>query len=145
MAEALAFLHWLARIDGNKIKFLLGLPRKGDTRIAIDFASPSMTLGDHRLWTLDFDQCVQMPMNEQALVMASEAILNNPMYYPQAKTEDPTLKVLWEVFRNRYLAASEWYLANECDKVKGLPERIMQRVWDESRGHDWQLLQLPPF
>ncbi|CEL09616.1 hypothetical protein ASPCAL12749 [Aspergillus calidoustus] len=53
MADTLAFLHWVARIDGNDIEFVLAAPSNicdGGTR-----GTWNNALGLHEMWMLDFD------------------------------------------------------------------------------------------
>src|SRR6266480_2827473 len=58
MAEALAMMHWIAKIDANDVEFVLAPPRKGTQ----SFSSPS--LGAHCLWILDFDCCHPITMDK---------------------------------------------------------------------------------
>lgn len=89
MADALAFLHWIAKVDGNDVEFVLARPRSQP-----DAASSQMQLesrcfdntnilGPHTMWMLDFDLCRDMTLDEKGVEQASNAFWGNDPYYPR--------------------------------------------------------------
>ncbi|KAK1634122.1 hypothetical protein BDP81DRAFT_433714 [Colletotrichum phormii] len=78
MAEALAFLHWSAKVDANDVEFVLAAPRRPQTFLGeepfksnlgpADFHSD--TFGSHAIWILDFDCCRMMTMDTNGIKQA---------------------------------------------------------------------------
>lgn len=81
MADALALMHWGARIDANDVEFVLAPPR-------VESLPPSRTfqsehLGAHCMWMLDFDCCRAISMDEAGVEKACVAFFKNDPFYPR--------------------------------------------------------------
>jgi len=61
MADALAFLLWVAEIDACDVEYVLARPRSGNASLGTHCFTGS-SLGPHALWVLDFDCCKPLPM-----------------------------------------------------------------------------------
>lgn len=74
MADALAFLYWIAKVDANDVEFVLAQPRSNDPP---DMNSPSLihsdVLGTLAIWILDFDCCNDMTLDESGIERAADA------------------------------------------------------------------------
>ena len=94
MAEALAVMHWNAKIDAADVEFVLGgppslthvpLPSSEQTLTSKNlpsFISGSGSEGTH-IWLLDFNQCQPIQMNEQGVDQAVKRFFDNDPYYPR--------------------------------------------------------------
>lgn len=141
MAEALAMMHWAAKIDANDIEFVLGAvpsqPEITHKEYTHDF------LGTHSLWVLDFDCCKPMTMDDTGIEQAARAFLRNDPYYPRpaisAKSPD---NALWHEFRTRYLECSQHILnGHDEDTTLSLPENFIVLVEEmHDKGSDRKLL-----
>ncbi|KAF7559676.1 hypothetical protein G7046_g4485 [Stylonectria norvegica] len=131
MADALAFLHWSAKVDANDVEFVLARPRHGS-------ATPSSTnagtvllcqsLGDHSLWILDFDCCAKMAMDEEGVDQAVQCFWRNDPYFPRPGAKDARDQQHWERFRDRFLQTSRLILNGECEAVENLPGLLMEKI-----------------
>lgn len=95
MAETLVTMHWISRVDGNDVEFVLAPPdgqKQGDIMTNI--------LGDHTMWMFDFDLCRDMEMDEEGVRKAVRAYWRNDPFYPRPG------KGPWEDFREQYLQTS---------------------------------------
>jgi hypothetical protein len=133
MAKALAQLHWMARIDGNDVEFVLASPSKH-----LDKATPAESwdnaLGRHEMWMFDFDLARNMSMDEQGTRQAANAFLKNDPYYPRPHQDPP----LWTAFREQYLTTSEDCLRNEANQtLRELPPLFIHLVekFNVANGH----------
>ena len=127
MAETLAVLHWVARIDANDIEFVLG-GCQPQTRAA-EFKHD--ILGRHALWILDFDLCRQLSMDNAGVKQAADAFIKNDPYFPRPATESPEC-ALWVEFSTRYLECSQAIVAgNGVDST--LPNKFIARVVDKEK------------
>lgn len=86
MADALAFVHWQARVDANDVEFVLAPPRQDHRSRPAPFESAA--LGSHVMWILDFDCCREMAMNEDGVDKAAKAFWRNDPYYPRPGNEE---------------------------------------------------------
>ncbi|CAG8292220.1 unnamed protein product [Penicillium olsonii] len=94
MADALAMMHWVARIDASDVEFVLAPPHHNGHRI-------ENLLGDHAMWLLDFDVCRDMSMDINGVEQAVKAFWRNDPFYPRPG------KALWKIFREQYLSTSK--------------------------------------
>ncbi|KAH0498637.1 hypothetical protein TgHK011_005881 [Trichoderma gracile] len=140
MAEALAFLHWVAKVDGNDVEFVLGQPRcQSDT----SSSSSSLTrargtttcsdtntaiLGPHVLWILDFDLCRDMSPDEEGVDQAHRAFWGNDPYFPRPGSSNPADERLWAIFQDRYMEASATALQVASVGVKRLPGLFIEQI-----------------
>lgn len=84
MAEALAILRWIGRIDGKGVEYVLAPPW---SEITIN-DTISNRLGDHCMWLLDFDICEEQMKSSNLLSPRPQAPFRNMNY------EDLVQKVL---------------------------------------------------
>jgi hypothetical protein len=110
MAETLAIMHWVVRVDANDVEFVLA-PVPPDSDDDDDDGEKGKgkggrgwenVLGQHALWMLDFDLCRDMSMDEAGVEQAVVAFWKNDPFYPRPEEGS----VLWKAFRDMYLATS---------------------------------------
>jgi hypothetical protein len=145
IAEALATLHWGAKMDARDVEFVLGMaPRNGVEQRNI---GKQAVCG----WVLDFNQCADISMDENGCVKAAEAFWDNDPYYPrpgcstssetsnsiQSSKSDGTSttagtvtdEALWEFFQARYLKFSGRIMKKAGVKEwQALPEIFIGKV-----------------
>ncbi|KAM3530923.1 hypothetical protein NHJ13051_001151 [Beauveria bassiana] len=134
MADALAFLHWIVKIDANDIEFVLAPGRAG----AEDDATPSIgdkllvsdAFGVHSIWFLDFDCCNVLEMNEEGMRRAAMCFWRNDPYYPRPGAKNEEDQRLWRVFEQRFLETSSFLLSGESDEIQMLPDVLMRIIRD---------------
>ena len=127
MAETLAVLHWVAKIDANDIEFVLGgcQPQTETAEYTHDI------LGRHALWILDFDLCRPLSMDNAGVEQAANAFVKNDPYFPRPATKSPD-SACWIEFSNRYLECSQAIVAgNGVDFT--LPKNLIARVVDKEK------------
>ncbi len=120
MADALAIMHWEARIDAADVEFVLGgdpcraqepLPAvaklklsKEDSSTGVD-AVQGQAAATH-LWPLDFNQCQPLSMDQEGVDQAVKWFFDNDAYYPRVPAATGcTDEGLWETFA-KYLETS---------------------------------------
>ncbi|KAH6632541.1 zinc finger protein-domain-containing protein [Chaetomium tenue] len=152
MADALAFLLWVAKIDACDVEFVLARPRTvvcaEPCRLGTCAFTPGV-LGPHALWILDFDCCKKLPMSVNGIRIAAERFWRNDPFYPNpdAKCEKDT--ALWEVFKDRFLDTSRKVMAEAEPATRQLPEQFIARVVETigfiRKGFHWNLKYLNNF
>lgn len=129
MADALAFLYWIAKVDANDVEFVLAQPRSNDPPV---MNSPNLihsdVLGTHAIWILDFDCCNDMTMDESGIEMACRSFWRNDPFYPRPGSSNVSDQKLWEDFRDRFLTTSKRILKDEAVAIKQLPRRLIERI-----------------
>ncbi|OIW23785.1 hypothetical protein CONLIGDRAFT_686019 [Coniochaeta ligniaria NRRL 30616] len=141
MADTLAFLHWSAKVDANDVEFVLARCRTQTQPEAASESHPgfgsreftSGAIGPHAMWILDFDCCGQLTMDEAGVEQAAKCFWRNDPFYPKPGSSSPDGDRLWEVFKARFLRASQEILQAEDTAVQRLPGRLMNRIV-ETRG-----------
>ncbi|KAJ9138475.1 hypothetical protein NKR23_g8569 [Pleurostoma richardsiae] len=138
MADALAFLHWCARVDADDVEFVLALPPQPDADSTVEDLQKcqgflSGTLGRHDVWVLDFDCCSEMSMDEDGIAMACRSFWRNDPYYPRPGSVNQMDQRLWHLFRERFLFISHIILRDEGPLVKRLPILLMNMI-EETKG-----------
>lgn len=131
MAEMLAMLHWMAKIDANDIEFVLGGVQTKTEIIHRGYSHDFM--GPHSLWVLDFDCCKPLTMDDAGIDQAASAFLRNDPYYPRPSSSASTSSpdgTLWAEFRTRYLEYSKNIITGQDVADLHLPERFIARVSD---------------
>ncbi|QYS99637.1 DUF3669 domain-containing protein [Trichoderma simmonsii] len=134
MADALAFLHWVARVDGNDVEFVLAQPRSqpdtASTQGQIDERRLNNTniLGPHALWILDFDLCRDLTLDEKGIEQATKAFWRNDPFYPRPSSSNAENQRLWTIFEERFMVSSAEVLRSEPDQIKQLPKRLIERI-----------------
>ena len=150
MADALAFLHWTAKLDGNDVEFVLAPARPATTATSSrrredvdEFQSESF--GVHTMWLLDFDCCGRMTMDEDGVKRAARSFLRNDPFYPKpGGTNDADVR-LWRTFRERFMETSEWILQGKGEQLRRLPAMLIDEITrssyrDDERGDPAQTL-----
>lgn len=137
MADALAFLHWAAKVDANDVEFVLARPRPPrqsgaalDSRPSIgsrEFTS-DVAFGQHAMWILDFDCCRELSMDESGIEQAAKSFWRNDPYYPRPGSSSAQDQELWDVFKIRFLHASGLILKEEDEAVRQLPRSLVARI-----------------
>lgn len=136
MAEALAIMHWKAKIDAADVEFVLGgapclthkaLPgAENFTDLPVNHAKivPIFQLetGATHIWLLDFNQCQPISMDEQGVDQAVKRFFDNDPYYPRPQSPEVKDILLWKAFESRYLEVSEALIGNN------LPVLFIQRA-----------------
>ncbi|KAI8715750.1 DUF3669 domain-containing protein [Fusarium sp. LHS14.1] len=125
MAEGLAFLLWIARVDANDVEFVLARPRRSNSDCNKFEAN---ILGPHYMWIIDFDCCNPLPMNEEGIEIAARCFWRNDPFYPRPGGSNAADESLWGNFREHFLRASEWMLEDESSCVRELPARLMVKI-----------------
>jgi hypothetical protein len=81
MADALALMLWGAQIDANDVEYVLAPPRRPGSRSSSTFQCKY--LGLHEMWTLDFDCCQPISLDEIGVEQACTAFFKNDPFYPR--------------------------------------------------------------
>ncbi|KAJ5433521.1 uncharacterized protein N7458_012677 [Penicillium daleae] len=131
MARTLAIMHWVGKIDGNDIEFVLAPPNCNHRR-KVDIISN--ILGEHSVWLLDFDCCRDMSVDEAGVKRAVTAFWRNDPYYPR-----PIMNPIpWAAFKVEYLETSEvamgLYDRAEVSKLRGLSKLFIDMVEDQAQA-----------
>ncbi|KAF4964383.1 hypothetical protein FSARC_7682 [Fusarium sarcochroum] len=128
MAEGLAFLHWVARIDANDVEFVLARPRPRTNSHPHSQFDTSI-LGPHSMWIIDFDCCDPITMDKEGVETAAQSFWRNDPYYPRPGSDNYFDQKLWAIFRVHFLQTSEGILENETpSSVRGLPSLLMDKI-----------------
>ena len=125
MADALAMMHWGAKVDANDVEFVLAPPRASSRS-----SFQSHYLGEHVMWVLDFDCVRHMSMDEAGLKQACAAFMRNDPFYPRPDDTETADGALWGSFKERFLATSAEILGDGCPHA-GLPRRLMEMIEEE--------------
>lgn len=131
MADALALMHWGARIDANDVEFVLAPPRKVDSPPSSTFQSEY--LGIHCMWILDFDCCQPISMDEAGIEKACVAFFKNDPFYPRPGSEKVADDKLWQIFKQRFLVVSRRILREMSEDGRFLAEKLVERIEKEGR------------
>ncbi|KAM3562179.1 hypothetical protein MY1884_001993 [Beauveria asiatica] len=138
MADTLAFLHWIVKIDANDMEFVLAPARACAEDDAEDDATPSIgdehlfsdAFGVHSMWILDFDCCKVLEMNEEGMRRAAMCFWRNDPFYPRPGAKNEEDQRLWRVFEQRFLERSALLLRGESDEIKTLPDVLIRTIRD---------------
>ncbi|PTB53102.1 hypothetical protein M431DRAFT_556142 [Trichoderma harzianum CBS 226.95] len=134
MADALAFLHWVAKVDGNDVEYVLAQPRSdsdtASTQGQLDDRHLNNTniLGPHALWILDFDLCRDLIFDEKGIEQACKAFWRNDPFYPRPGSSNTESQRLWAIFEERFMVSSAEALRSEPDQIKQLPKRLIEMI-----------------
>ncbi|KAL2878469.1 hypothetical protein SGCOL_006179 [Colletotrichum sp. CLE4] len=126
MAEALAFLHWSAKVDANDVEFVLANPRASQSSPSTDPSTSSLgpagflsnDFGSHAMWILDFDCCRMMTLDSNGIKQACRSFWRNDPYYPRPGSSNAKDQELWAIFRAHFLKASDRILEGEEEDTK---------------------------
>jgi hypothetical protein len=131
MADALALMHWGARIDANDVEFVLAPPREVEPLPSSAFQSEY--LGSHSMWILDFDCCRPLSMDEAGIERACMAFFRNDPFYPRPGSEEAADEELWKVFKQRFLMTSWRILGEAGEDGPFLAEKLVEKIEEEGR------------
>lgn len=143
IAEALAIMHWVAKVDAADVEFVLGsapslahnttnptfeqlqrMSPNSSTRRYHDFTQRTL-----HVWLLDFNLCKQITMDDDGIQKAAKAFFTNDPYYPRPHAIRVEDQDLWTQFEHRYMVVS-------CNLIEPalfhLPSRFIQAVKHES-------------
>ncbi|KAL7930165.1 zinc finger domain-containing protein [Trichoderma chlorosporum] len=140
MADALAFLHWVAKVDGNDVEFVLAQPRSqpgasSQKHLEDKCSNNANILGPHTMWVLDFDLCRDLTLDEKGVEQASNAFWGNDPYYPRPGiSSNEANQRLWAIFEERFMKSSAEALMSEPDHIKQLPKLLMERIKQVKAG-----------
>ncbi|KAE8853942.1 hypothetical protein HRS9122_00934 [Pyrenophora teres f. teres] len=113
MAEALALMHWGAKIDANDVEYVLAPPRLGHANSS---TFQSDYLGSHCMWILDFDCCRPIELDEHGVDQACAAFFKNDPFYPRPGTGEAADEELWLVFKQTFLESSQRILGKQVGR-----------------------------
>ncbi|KAK1240065.1 hypothetical protein MKX08_007507 [Trichoderma sp. CBMAI-0020] len=136
MADALAFMHWIAGLDGNGVEFVLARPRGPPYyfcqchRKSAQEAHPHNVriLGPHSMWILDFDMCRELTLDESGIEQACNAFWSNDPWYPQPGRLATADQKLWDTFELRFLTLSARALEWQPSEIRELPRLLMEKI-----------------
>lgn len=136
MADALAFMHWVARVDGNDVEYVLGRPRSPPSiccqhhQKSSQDAYPHNTriLGAHTMWILDFDMCRDLTLDESGVEQACNAFWGNDSWYPLPGRSVEADQKLWDLFEHRFLESSAKSLGTRSGRIGVLPSLLMEKI-----------------
>ncbi|CAI6293441.1 unnamed protein product [Periconia digitata] len=130
MADAMAVLHCIAKIDAMDIEFVIGsapseMHSSGIplTSAQIENLQPGKSTYEMAkakdfkrrilcLWVLDFDACKSIDISEAGARAAVKAFMDTDAYCPRP-SQDPQVHELWKSFGRRYMAS---YIKFGADK-----------------------------
>ncbi|KAJ0414390.1 zinc finger protein-domain-containing protein [Aspergillus carlsbadensis] len=133
MADTLAFLHWVARIDGNDVEFVLAAPNDITNRNFGTKGTWNNALGLHEMWILDFDLARPMTMDEHGVRQAANAFWKNDPFYPRPDQHS----AIWKAFHEQYLSTSKEHISGtgpDDGLRESLPGQFIRLVEKSPRG-----------
>ncbi|KAL7894223.1 zinc finger domain-containing protein [Trichoderma sp. SZMC 28014] len=136
MADALAFMHWVARVDGNDVEFVLARPRSPpNTCCPYHQKSPqdahphnTSIIGPHAMWILDFDLCRGLTLDESGVEQACNAFWGNDPWYPRPGRLAAADQKLWDIFEHRFLESSARALGMQSGQIRELPRLLVEKI-----------------
>ncbi|RAK72302.1 uncharacterized protein BO72DRAFT_279560 [Aspergillus fijiensis CBS 313.89] len=147
MADALALLHWQAKVDGMGVQFVLGSARPTKDHTSIPghlhlpglhrlspgtstfelVVNPSMHIPRTlSLWLLGFDTCQPISMSAIGVEQAITAFLKDPLYFPRPFSNNWFIDSLWTVFACRYIETAERFTSGT--PAQSLPRSFIRGV-----------------
>ncbi|KAI1402422.1 zinc finger protein-domain-containing protein [Hypoxylon fuscum] len=131
IAQALAFMHWLAKVDANDVEFVLA-PAEDTPQFN------SQALGDHNMWILDFDCCRRMSLDKVGIEQAARAFLRNDPFYPHpSRGKEEEDRMLWQHFKDAFLEASLTIIRQAAPEVpEDLPQVLIDTIESTARPHE---------
>ncbi|KAK5053752.1 hypothetical protein LTR84_001713 [Exophiala bonariae] len=140
IAQTLAIIHWRAKLDANDVEFVLGntpaqkIPHtaaelEATNRFGMENLASELHLkrGSMGIWLLDFDQCSDFPEDEQGVKQLKQAFYFNDPYYPRPCSTHPKDIVLWNTFKESYLATSA------CFTTSDMPQKFVDAAEAEGK------------
>ncbi|ERF68643.1 hypothetical protein EPUS_09136 [Endocarpon pusillum Z07020] len=144
MAIALALCHWRVHVDANDVEFVLGscpttqnfAPLTNEQIKALapyTDTDPDTRYDNYRkrsthLWTIDYDKCRTMTLNESGVSQAIHAAEENDPYFPKPHAELESDQKLWEHFKSNYLSASSRVMIADAvnEEARALPIKFIE-------------------
>ncbi len=143
MADALAIMHWEARIDAADAEFVLGgaprlaqepLPAVAKLKLLKEGSSTGVgavqgqgQAAATHMWLLDFNQCQPLSMDQEGVDQAVKRFFDNDAYYPRPPAATGcTDEGLWETlakYLGRLVEASLALIRNAWSCPIVLPEQ----------------------
>jgi Zinc finger protein. len=148
LADALAFLLWEARVDGNGVEFVLA-PRRSveyhnsNYHSSRPLAAPYQKnmIEDYTLWMFNFNMCEKLSMDKKGVKHAVACLLRNDPYFPRPGKQHAEDRLLWCMFRDQFLGESERLLSRETQALQALPHYFVHFLVEEAEGEGSQLTQ----
>jgi Zinc finger protein len=144
LADTLALMHWIVKLDAQGVEFVLGsTPIEShfhgpDYHILSKLPKNASTIQEVKglafhnrkvqLWMLDFNQCSPITMDKAGVDQATQAFCINDPYFPRP---DVDLE-LWNVFSDRYLLSSKRMVQDT--KYDYLPALFIEKVVSRMDG-----------
>lgn len=129
MANSLAFLHWVAKVDASDVEVVLARPRSNNTSASIGKKDLQCdTFGRHGMWLLDFDCCKDLEMTADGMLRAARCFWRNDPFYPRPGSKDARDEQLWHLFECQFLKKSRVFLKSENDEIQELPALLMELI-----------------
>ncbi|KAJ5473113.1 hypothetical protein N7475_002679 [Penicillium sp. IBT 31633x] len=123
MAETLAVILWIAKVDGNDIGFVLAPSSQSENKTgSCVLETESHPLVKHSMWVLDFDLCRVMTMDVRGVEQCVAAFWRNDPHYPRPNTNHE----LWAIFREHYIRTSD-ACTTVCEQNEGEKRRVLSR------------------
>lgn len=130
-ANALAFLHWVAKVDAGDVEFVLAAARPDGSRrpcIVEGRDVVSEAFGRHGIFILDFDCCKELDMSEGGMLRAAMCFWRNDPFYPRPGAASSEDQQLWKIFEEQFLGRSMLLLENQGPAMKRLPGVLMRLI-----------------
>ncbi|KAK0370439.1 hypothetical protein CLIM01_12211 [Colletotrichum limetticola] len=156
MAHALAVMHWVAKIDGNDVGFVIGSSPVAEQVVRTDYrlvdilALKPMTstyeLLTHNppdfgrrvtsLWMIDFDDCHDITMDDAGIDKAVKAFIETNHYCPRPNSGDNYIETMWKDFSSMYLSFSSTIMTKlgKKNELGNLPAKFVERLKVASIG-----------
>ncbi|KAK1471094.1 hypothetical protein CCUS01_06208 [Colletotrichum cuscutae] len=156
MAHALAVMHWVAKIDGNDVEFVIRSSPVAEQVVRTDYrlvdilALKPMTstyeLLTHNppdfgrrvtsLWMIDFDDCHDITMDDAGIDKAVKAFIETSHYCPRPNSGDNYIETMWKDFSSMYLSFSSTILTKlgKKNELGNLPAKFVERLKVASIG-----------
>lgn len=148
IAQALAIIHWRAKLDANDVEFVFGSsPIVNDLPIAQDLQGANKNTAarmfssdfQHRtvsMWMLDFNQCKTFKQDAEGMKQLVDGFYWNDPYYPTPGSTKIADRELWNVFANHYLEVSREFVCQALPQgfIKAVEDRYKKRSMDTLFG-----------
>lgn len=126
MTDALALMHWGAKIDANDVEFVLAPSR--EIQPSGSPVSRSDHLGSHSMWILDFDCCRDLSMDDAGIEQACAAFHKNDPFYPRPGSDEAADERLSVIFKKRFLQTSGTMLGEGSEDKRYLAEKLVETI-----------------
>jgi len=118
MADSLALMHYKVRVNARDVEFVLAAAPPAATRSSTD--KHDLLQCKLHFWLLDFNQVLDITMDQAGIDDAVQAFADNDPYFPRPGRGDG---FLWELFKARYLETSGRIVEKEH---QDLPMKFIQ-------------------